>query len=65
MTQDNITILGNITKGLTRMESDFVIAGYKKTYSNAKSWFSYSDKKAHEVAFIAAVNRAAKCKGIV
>ena len=54
-------ILKNITRGLTASDVEFVIDGYNETYSNAKSWFSYTDKKAHRVAFACAVDRAAKC----
>jgi hypothetical protein len=59
----NITIgdFSNITKGLTTAQAEFVTDGYNETYANAKSWFNYTDKKAHGVAFSCAVNRAAKC----
>ena len=58
-------ILKNITKGLTASEVEFVVDGYNETYSNAKSWFSYTDKKAHRVAFACAVDRAAKVSGVL
>jgi|TARA_B110000503_G_C7011490_1_gene355886 hypothetical protein len=54
-------ILKNITKGLTASDVEFVVDGYNETYGNAKSWFNYTDKKAHSVAFACAVDRAAKC----
>ena len=55
--------LNNITEGLSNLEKSWVLAGYELTYSNAKSWFGYTDKEAHSAAFVCAVNRAAKCEG--
>ena len=55
--------LSNIIKGLNDSDKAWVLAGYQLTYSNAKSWFRYTDKKAHSVAFVCAINRAAKCEG--
>ena len=52
--------LKNITNGLSESDAIWVADGYKATYANAKSWFNYTDLKAHRVAFICAVNRAAK-----
>ena len=52
--------LKNITNGLSESDAIWVADGYKSTYANAKSWFNYTDIKAHRVAFICAVNRAAK-----
>ena len=60
-----VEILKNITKGLTPSDVEFVVDGYNETYSNAKSWFSYTDKKAHRVAFACAVDRAAKVSGVL
>ena len=58
-------VLKNITKDLTSPDVEFVVDGYNETYSNAKSWFSYTDKKAHRVAFACAVDRAAKVSGVL
>ena len=60
-----VEILKNITKGLTPSDVEFVVDGYNETYSNAKSWFNYTDKKAHRVAFACAVDRAAKVSGVL
>ena len=62
---DTMEVLKNITKGLTPSDVEFVVDGYNETYSNAKSWFSYTDKKAHRVAFACAVDRAAKVSGVL